>query len=172
MNNQIEIETFANIVGFPNYQVSTFGNVKNITTGRILKHGNGTGGYLMVRLSNDGDVLTKRIHKLVADAFLENPDDKKCVDHIDHNRLNNHLSNLRYATHSENQHNRTKNKDNTSGVAGVSWHKNIKKWEAKITINGVKKHLGSFENKDDAITARTNAEIQYFREFRAINQVV
>ena len=169
MNNQIEIETFANIVGFPNYQISTFGNCKNIKTGRILKGGINSHGYLMVILSNDGDKSTKKIHKLVADAFLENPDDKKCVDHIDRDKLNNHLSNLRFASHSENQHNRTKNKDNTSGVVGVFWYKNYNKWCAQITINGVQKNLGYFVNKDDAITARTNAEILYFKEFRAIN---
>ena len=172
MNNQNEIETYANITAFPNYQISTFGNCKNIKTGRILKPGIGSDGYLMIKLSNDGDVSNKRIHKLVAGAFLQNPDEKKCVDHINHDKLNNNLNNLRYATYTENNQNASMKSSNTSGVVGVSWHKIKSKWRARIDVNGVQKHLGYFVNKDDAITARTNAEIQFFGEFRANNQVV
>jgi hypothetical protein len=166
MNNNIE--TYANITSYPNYQVSTFGNVKNIKTQRILKPGSSTGGYLMVNLRDDGEKSTKKIHKLVANAFLENPENKKCVDHVDRNKTNNHLSNLRRATHVENQQNASMKSNNTSGVVGVCWHKKNNKWEVKIRVNGVNKNLGYFVNKDDAITARANAEIQYFKEFRAI----
>ena len=168
MNNQIE--TYANITNFPNYQVSTFGNVKNVKSGRILKPGSGTGGgYLMVILMDDGERSMKTVHRLVAITFLENPEHKKCVDHIDRNKLNNHISNLRYATVSENAQNVSINTTNTSGVRGVSWDKKLNKWKVQITANGIRKHLGRFANKDDAITARANAEIQYFKEFRAVN---
>jgi hypothetical protein len=166
MNNQLEI--YVNITCYPNYQVSNFGNVKNIKTQRILKPGTNTNGYLYVILRDDGETSIKLIHRLVATAFLENSEDKKNVDHIDRNRLNNHISNLRYATPTENSQNKSMMTNNTSGIVGVSFHKNNKKWEAKITVNGDKKHLGYFINKEDAITARTNAEIQYFKEFRAI----
>ena len=165
MNNQIE--TYANITGYPNYQVSTFGNVKNDKSGRILKPGL-SDGYFKVDLRVDGDSSNKKIHKLVANAFLENPENKKNVDHVDRNRLDNHLSNLRFATGSENAQNKSMMTNNTSGVAGVSWYKKTSKWTVHITINGVHKNQGYFVNKDDAITARSNAEIQYFGEFRAI----
>jgi NUMOD4 motif/HNH endonuclease len=167
MNNN-QIETYANITSFSNYQISNFGNVKNITTGRILKPGTNTHGYLHVILRDDGEISDKRIHNLVANAFLENPEEKKCVDHKDHDRKNNHLSNLRWATHTENQQNASMKSNNTSGVVGVCWHKNNKKWQAQIRINGVNKGLGSFTSKDDAITARSNAEILHFGDFRAI----
>ena len=172
MNNQNEIETYANITAFPNYQISTFGNCKNIKTGRVLKPGIGSHGYYHVTLTNDGKRSDKKIHKLVAGVFLQNPEDKKCVDHIDRDSLNNHLSNLRYATHSENNQNVSIKSNNTSGVAGVSWNKQRKKWQAYIKLNYIKKNLGYFVNKDDAITARTNAEILYFGDFRAVNQIV
>ena len=165
MNNNIE--TYANITGFPNYQISNFGNVKIIKTGKIMKPQTGNHGYLFVGLRDDGETSMKKIHRLVASAFLENPDNKKCVDHKDRDKLNNHISNLRWATNIENSQNASIRSDNTSGVKGV-WVKRDSKWIAEIYINGVKKHLGSFTNKEDAITARSNAEIQYFGAFRAI----
>jgi len=169
MNNN-QIETYANITGFPNYQVSTFGNVKNVKSGRILKPSQEGGGYLYVILTDDGERSSKKIHKLVANAFLENPENKSCVDHINHDRKNNHLSNLRWATYSENNQNALMKSNNTSGVIGIVWNKNVNKWIARINVNGVQKSLGYFVNKDDAITARSDAEIQYFGEFRAIIQ--
>ena len=164
-----QVETYANITGFPKYQISNFGNVKNIKTGRILKPQSDRDGYLYVNLRDDGETSTKKIHRLVANAFLENPEDKKCVDHIDRNKLNNHISNLRYATVSENAQNVSINTTNTSGVRGVSLDKKLNKWKVQITVNGIRKHLGYFTNKEDAIAARQNAEIQYFKEFRAVN---
>ena len=165
-NNQVEL--YVNITGFSKYQVSNFGNVKNIKTGRILKPGTDGHGYLMVILMDDGERSNKKIHKLVANAFLENTEDKKCVDHVDHDRKNNYLSNLRWATNIENSQNASMKSTNTSGVVGVSWYKPTSKWYFQIQLNGIKKSLGYFVNKDDAITARHNAEILYFKDFRAI----
>ncbi len=161
-------EIYVNINGFSNYQVSNFGNVKNIKTGRILKGVMDGSGYFQVVLFNDGESTKKKIHKLVASEFLQNPENKACVDHIDRNKTNNHLSNLRYATLSENQHNRTMNFNNTSGVIGVSFHKANQKWRADIRVNGSIKHLGSFVLKEDAIRVRQDAEVLYFQEFRAV----
>ena len=120
MNNNIEV--YANITNFPNYQVSTFGNVKIVKTGKILKPGSSR-GYFYVILTDNGDKSTKTIHRLVANAFLENSEEKKNVDHVDHNRLNNHVSNLRFATSTENNQNASMKSNNTSGIIGVSWLK-------------------------------------------------
>jgi hypothetical protein len=166
MNNNIEV--YVNITGFSKYQISNFGNCKNIKTGRILKPGTNCNGYLYVILMDDGERSTKTIHRLVANAFLQNSEDKKNVDHVDRNKTNNYLSNLRYATLSENSQNASMKSNNTSGVVGVSWDKNKNKWKVQITVNCVQKHLGYFTIKEDAIAARTTAEIQYFGEFRAI----
>ena len=165
MNSENEI--FVNIVNFSNYQVSNFGNVKNVKTGRVLKPGLCTGGYLMVTLMNDGERSSKKIHKIVASAFLENPENKINVDHISRDRTNNHVNNLRWATASENAQNRSITSRNTSGVKGVSFHKSSQKWRAQIDADGRKIYLGSFEDKNDAIVARENAEIYHFGEFRS-----
>ena len=161
-------EIYVNITGYPNYQVSNFGNVKNVKTGRILKPVPDRYGYLKVSLSNGGDISTKSIHKLVASEFLQNPENKACVDHIDRNRTNNHTSNLRYATVSENSQNASMKSNNTSGVTGVSFHKLSQKWRAEIRVNESKKHLGYFVRIEDAIRARHDAEVLYFGEFRAV----
>ena len=161
-------ENWKSINGYENYEISDHGNIKNITTHKMLKPRVNNRGYNNVDLYNIGK-RTKQIHRLVAQAFLDNHDDKLCVDHIDRNRLNNHISNLRYATNSENSMNRSKCSNNTSGTTGVNFHKTNNKWRARITKDGARKNLGSFDSKEEAIEARNKAEEKYFKEFRAQN---
>lgn len=86
-------------------------------------------------------------------------------DHIDRNKLNNRRNNLRPCTERENARNKTIPKTNTSGIIGVSWDKQTKKWIARIGIDYKDKKLGRFQNKEDAIRARLQAEAKYFGEF-------
>jgi hypothetical protein len=81
------------------------------------------------------------------------------IDHIDHDRLNNRIENLRDTK--ENALNQSTPKNNSSGVVGISWHKRCKKWQASITVSGKLVHLGVFTRKDDAIQARKEAERKY-----------
>lgn len=83
-------------------------------------------------------------------------------DHNDGNPLNNRRYNLINRTRSENAQNCSLHCDNTSGVCGVSWNKQREKWEAYIQVDGKKKNLGLYINKDDAIVARIQAENQYY----------
>lgn len=104
-----------------------------------------------------------RIHRLIMNA-----PDGLVVDHMDGNPLNNQKHNLRLCTYAENSRNRTKlNKNNTSGVHGVSWSKVRNRWHAQIKVDRIKIHLGSFINLEDAIKARINAEIVYFNNFNS-----
>jgi hypothetical protein len=89
----------------------------------------------------------------------------KGYDHIDRNKLNNRKYNLRPATERENSRNRSRQSNNTSGFIGVSWNKSRNKWESYIKTEEKHIHLGQFENKEDAIRARLNAEAKYFGEF-------
>ena len=155
-------EVYKVIEGYENYEVSNLGNLRNIKTKRVLKPGKDSSGYYMVILYTNSVGTTKRIHKLVANAYLDNPDDKKCVDHINNNRLENNLSNLRWATISENSFNQKIAKNNTSGSKGVSFHKIKNKWQAYIKLDGILIHLGYFENKEDAIQARITKANQIF----------
>ena len=145
------METYKIIEGFENYSVSDFGNVKNNKTGRQLKPGKDTLGYEMVNLtSGNKSRSTKKVHRLVACGFLENPNNKCFVDHIDNNSSNNGVVNLRWATASENSQNRQLNKNSKTGQKGVYFHKASQKYEARISIDGIKIHLGLFINLEDA----------------------
>ncbi len=84
------------------------------------------------------------------------------VDHDDHIRNNNKWSNLNLSTKKENSKNKTKLSNNTSGITGVTWDKQNKKWVAQIKIPGkTVKKLGRFIEKKDAIDARVKAELKY-----------
>ena len=101
--------------------------------------------------------------------FLPNPHNKKFVDHIDGDRKNNNLSNLRWATAEENQRNRLKQKNTSSIYKGVTYSKKNKKWEARIRINGKNKFIGYFKNEEDAGRAYDEKALQLFGDYAKLN---
>jgi len=145
-----EEEEFKRIEGFDNYLVSNFGNIKNNKTNRILKQSNHPKGYKLVDLSKNGNSKKFKVHRLVGISFLENPDNKPMIDHIDENKANNNVKNLRWATNRENEYNKGKRIDNKSGFKGVSFNKETKKYRARININDKRKHLGYYETAEQA----------------------
>ena len=92
-------ETWKPIAGYEGiYEVSSFGRVKSLKTGKVLKpldHGN---GYLCVNLSKKGKTKIHLIHRLVAMAFVENPYNHNVVNHLDEDKQNNHAGNLEWTT--------------------------------------------------------------------------
>ena len=159
-------EIYVNISNYPNYQISNHGNIKSVITGKFLK-GTLSCGYMRVGLKNDDGKSCLLIHRLIANEFIPNPDDKKFVDHMDRNRTNNNILNLRWVTSTENNQNTSMKSTNTSGTIGVGFDKRSNKWRSYIAVNKRQIELGRFVNKEDAIIARTNAEILYFQEFRS-----
>ena len=95
-----EYEEWRPVVGHEKYLVSSLGRVKNVNTNRILKPIMNRRGYLIVSL---GYANGRRIHRLVASAFIPNPEHKPEVNHIDGNKTNNRVSNLEWVTRQENQ---------------------------------------------------------------------
>ena len=149
------METYKVIKGFVDYSVSDHGNVKNNKTGRILRRGSGKAHkHFNVVLRENNKSYNKNVHSLVANAFIENPQNKSCIDHIDNNPQNNNISNLRWATDSQNNENKSMMTNNTSGVKGVCWSKASNKWKARINIDGIAIHLGYFTDIEDAKQAR------------------
>ena len=143
-------EIYVPIKDFETYHVSNLGNVKNNKTGKILKQVINGRGYYDVGLYVNGKKHSKVVHRLVANAFLENLDNKKCVDHIDNDKQNNNINNLRYATIQENKRNSNIGKNNTSGIKGTHFNKKSNKWESYIKIDGIKTHLGFYKTIEEA----------------------
>lgn len=114
---------------------------------------------------NSGYVVADINNKRVSlHRFILNIDKKEdIVDHRDHNTLNNRKNNLRVCTISQNNRNRNIIKTNTSGVTGV--RRGNDKWRACIVFNKKNISLGTFENFEDAVKARKEAEEKYFGEF-------
>lgn len=105
----------------------------------------------------------KQIHLHV---LVMNPDSKQDVDHINHNPSDNRKINLRNVTRSQNQMNVGLSRNNKSGITGVHFDSTNEKWVAQIGIDRKRKNLGKFDNFDDAVKARREAEKKYFGEYR------
>jgi hypothetical protein len=93
--------------------------------------------------------------------FLKGKFPKGQIDHIDGNKINNKISNLRDVTATENQKNQARYKNNSSGFAGVSWLPLANKWQTYISHNRKRKSLGNFEHLSDAVRCRLSAEISF-----------
>jgi hypothetical protein len=89
--------------------------------------------------------------------------DKTVVDHINRNRFDNRLCNIRATNQFVNMRNHNMFKTNTSGHNGVQFEKDRRKWTAKLCIDGTQKRIGSFDNKNDAIVDRSSAEQRYWK---------
>lgn len=108
-----------------------------------------------------GSVFSKevRAHRIIL-ALLHGEWPKGMVDHINGDRADNSLSNLRIVSPAENGRNARMPKRNTSGVVGVSWNTALGNWFGHIRFNGKTQYLGQFANKEDAIAARKAAEVR------------
>ena len=134
------------------YQVSNFGMVKRLQRKipygygmrnipeKVLKNNVNECGYLYVRLHKGAKSKNHKIHRLVAQAFIENPEHKRCVNHKDGNKQNNFVENLEWATHSENMKHAADNKLWVSWNLGKHYtRKKPMSEETKIKISNAKK---------------------------------
>ena len=135
------------IASHPAYEVSSAGEVRHgqrVLKGRIQR------GYLRLQLGRHNE---QYIHRLVADAFIPNPENKREVDHINRVKTDNRVENLRWASRSENQENLNVQSNNKLG------HKNISIWRrggyiVQIRRDGVAVYAKRFKDLDEAIMER------------------
>ena len=152
----------------------------------IIGHANGNREFLLDiedfdiikgfcwTINNKGYLLNRKnqeFHRFILGLYENDSFDDFVVDHINHNPLDNRKSNLRICKQIDNTHNSKIRRNNTSGVTGVQWMKDKNKWRASIEINNQKKYLGDFENIQDAIDARREAEEKYFGEYSYSNSM-
>ena len=144
------------------------GNVK-----RIYKNGNEqilkpviSRGYGTIDLTRKPKRVQGLIHRMVAECFIPNPDNKPYVDQINENKTDNRVENLRWATNSENQQNISIHRSsNTTGYKGITarTHKGqFVGWRVRLGINNKRIELGTYHDMDEAIKVRNYAVILYF----------
>lgn len=90
------------ISGFKHHTVDENGQVKNLKTGRVLKPNLRKNGYYLMTIWEDGKSYKRYLHRIIAEAFIPNPDNKRTINHKDGNKQNNILGNLEWATYGEN----------------------------------------------------------------------
>lgn len=87
------------------------------------------------------------------------------IDHVNGNKSDNRICNLRLASRNQNEHNKGIQSNNTSGVKGVTWHKRASKWQAQVSVNGRKKYIGFFSRLEDAKDAVEKARLELHGDF-------
>ena len=139
---KIKSETFKDIVGYEGlYQIGNKGTVISFSRSNddryknkqwVLKQYEDRNGYMYVTLSNNKKRKTIKVHRLVAEAFLDNPNSYPCVNHIDSNRKNNNVSNLEWVTYKQNMEHAVKNHrfDNMAKLNSQRMKAN-KVWESR-----------------------------------------
>ena len=132
------------------YDIDTeTGIITRKRTGKIMGCKN-TGGYIIFSFNH----VNYYVHRIILTKYLEReikPDYK--ADHINHNKSDNRISNLRELNHQENTQHQQLSSRNTSGYKGVSWNKPANKWIAHVMLNKKRIHLGLFDTKEDAYSA-------------------
>ncbi len=116
-------------------------------------------GYLHIKVQS----RLYKAHRL-AWLYMNGEWPKDQLDHINRNRSDNRIANLREVSHKQNQQNAGKSSTNTSGHTGVSWNKQNSKWRALIMHNRKLIHLGYFATLEEALSARKAAEKLYWSD--------
>lgn len=158
------------------YMISNFGRAKTFKRykyGKIMKPNISTSGYIRYTFIVHKRPKTTRIHRLVAELFLDfDPLTGLFIDHIDRNRANNNFVNLRIISCSGNSMNSVGSSKSSSKFKGVSKHSKSNKWVASITINYNPIYLGLFETELEASEAYDRECLKLHKEYACTNEMI
>jgi len=139
------------VQGYPNYLIYPDGRVwskkrQGSKGGFIISHTD-LNGYIFIRLSREGEVKSCKVHRLIAEHFIPNPENKPTVDHINRDPSDNRIENLRWATMKEQRANQGDYKliyrNNTSGYKNISFHKVKNSWRFNSKRPKIDRHFKS-----------------------------
>jgi hypothetical protein len=139
------VEQWRVVENKPTYEVSDLGQVRNVRTGRILKPISNRKGYQWLMLA--GNCLL--VSRLVAAAFIPNPENKPEVDHSNRDNTDNRARNLRWCTHQENMLNRVRK---PRALPRGVYH-SLNKFQAQIAINNRTTCIGTYATVEEAHAA-------------------
>jgi hypothetical protein len=127
------------------------GKLINICTNTEIKHKTNSNGYFVANFGN----TTYLYHRLI--FLFHHQTLSKMIDHINHNKTDNRIENLRAATNTQNQQNANLRRDNASGIKNVHWHAKTSKWRVCLRVNKKKVWIGEFIDIELAELVATEA---------------
>ena len=130
-----------------------------------IKTGKVAGGYLTSGYKRIGVKNKSYLYHRLAWLYVYGKFTKDTIDHINGNKSDNRINNLREATFVENKQNSKKSTKNTSGSKNVVWNKNCKKWQVQIWLNRKSKYIGLFDNFEFASFVADEVRDKYHKEF-------
>lgn len=155
-------ETWVPIKDFPNYEINNIGSIRTISfkgnkVYRSRKARNDKDGYLIIDLYN-GSYKTLKVHRLVAEAFIPNPDNKPCIDHINGVRNDNRIENLKWVTQKENNNNpitiKNKSESRKGKYVGINSPNYGRKFSKEIKDKMSKGRKGKCVGKDNPVARK------------------
>lgn len=166
-------EVWKDIKGYVGkYQVSNLGNVKRLSHSinvynqwirhvrtykeKLIKQGTDKDGYKMVVLCKDGKTKTHKVHRLVCETFLQNPNKYDQVNHKNMIKNDNRLSNLEWCDNYQNQTHRYKTKGKKRGICKTKSNT----WQASISYQGKEIYIGRYKTIDEAYDAYYNKYVE------------
>ncbi len=158
----MELENFQDIKDFTNYKINENGEVYSKIRKKFLSS-KPNGGYNRLTLRKDNKGYNKTVHRLLGIQYLPNPNNFPCIDHINRNRLDNSLSNLRWVSYATNSKNKSSKKNATSSYVGVRKTPNKKKpYRAETTFQGKKYNIGYYPTELEAYEAYKQYNLEKF----------
>ena len=136
------MDVFVDIPGYPGYKVNRLGEILGIK-GWLLKPATLKCGYKQVGICLDGNQKNQYVHRLVALAFIPNPENLSQIDHIDNNKINNRVDNLLWITQADNCNRQERR------VNAKNYRPHQGGWRVQYKMEG-KSHTKAFRNEDDA----------------------